>query len=277
MMAVHPCAGISPLINTAKANAAKVSMNARGDGSGQSWATAERSLIWARLLDSSKAYHHFSQGIDYRYNGNLLSCEGGTFQIDGNCGLSAAAAEMLAQSHVGYKICLLPALPAQWPKGTVKGLRLRNGFVITTMNWSGGALIDAYINSTLGKQCIIYGTNYCIADSATGNSISTTTNSGCLQFNTTAGKTFKVIPSTGTCVTSVGEIGPFKSRPPAEYSVELYDLRGRLISRMAGIKSLDALHDLRRSVAPGIYLQRIKGIDAASSILSRVVVGKTKP
>ena len=275
LVCVHPCGQVSPLINTTNANAATVSITARGDSGG--WCAAMRSLIWARLLNSDQAYSMFSNIIYGSTFGNLFDIGGGVFQIDGNEGGAAAVAEMIAQSHANYKIHLLPALPSKWPKGTVKGLRLRNGFVITTMSWSGGALSEAYINSTLGKQCVIYGTNYCIADSATGSYISTTTNSGCLQFNTTLGKTFKVTPSTGVCVTSVGEMGPFKSRSHAEFSVELYDLRGRLIYRTTGIKSLDALHNLRRSVAPGIYLQRIKGRDAASSILSRVAVGKTVP
>jgi alpha-L-fucosidase 2 len=274
MMAVHPCAAISPLINTAKANAAKVSMVARGDGSGQSWATAERSLIWARLLDSSKAYRHFSQGIDYRYNGNLLSCEGGTFQIDGNCGLAAAAGEMLAQNHVGYKICLLPALPKQWPQGTVRGLRLRNGFLISTMSWNNNVLTQAYIKSNLGNQCLLYGTNYCVADSVTGNTIPTTISSGCLQFNTTTNTTYRITP--GTCVTGVEETGFLNPgaigyaihitsnglwleglKDGSEYTLKLFDSRGRLIKEVAHVSGSDVRVSTKR-LPRGLYLAQLE-------------------
>ncbi|XVU28599.1 glycoside hydrolase family 95 protein [Actinoplanes sp. CA-054009] len=51
------------------------------------------------------------------------------FQIDGNLGYVAAVAEMLVQSHAGV-IEVLPAVPAQWPRGRVTGLVARPGVAV---------------------------------------------------------------------------------------------------------------------------------------------------
>lgn len=49
---------------------------------------------------------------------------------------------------------LLPALPKEWPTGSVTGLCARDGFVVD-LDWKDGALTRAVIHSKLGKPCLV--------------------------------------------------------------------------------------------------------------------------
>ena len=82
----------------------------------------------------------------------LEGCHGRpVWQIDGNCAVPAAVAEMLMQSHNG-EIKLLPALPKAWPNGSIKGLVARGAFVVY-IEWKDGQLAQAVIQSQMGQSC----------------------------------------------------------------------------------------------------------------------------
>lgn len=176
LYAVCPGRQINPNTDVRLAAAAKKALDLRNEGrylsedeaSGGNWSMAHRMWSWVRLLEAERANAIFNRMLAEQTFENLLTYQQAEyhfgrqdlyrepdgrfchFQLDASASVPGFIAEMLLQSHLG-ELSLLPALPSEFPTGSVKGLRARGGYVID-LEWRNGDLLKAVIHKPEGAK-----------------------------------------------------------------------------------------------------------------------------
>jgi alpha-L-fucosidase 2 len=160
----------------------------RNGGGHTGWSCAWLINLYARLQDSESAYRFIHTLLSRSTHPNLFD-DHPPFQIDGNFGGTAGIAELLLQSHLDG-IVLLPALPAAWPSGNVKGIKARGGFIVD-IEWQAGQLTTARIQSTHGALCSLRHSTAIIVQTSDGTIIDASK-----PFDTKENEWYTVLPAT---------------------------------------------------------------------------------
>jgi alpha-L-fucosidase 2 len=147
------CPRRTPELFAAAQRSLELRLAAMGGHTG--WSRAWTACCFARAGRGDEALYHVEHLVSDFATDSLLDLHPPRiFQIDGNLGGFAAVIEMLLQSY-HEELHLLPALPAAWPQGEVRGLRARGGFSVD-ITWEAGAVIEAAIHATCSRPCRVW-------------------------------------------------------------------------------------------------------------------------
>jgi len=124
----------------------------RGDGAA-GFLGGWKMNLRARLYDGNRANIIFEGYIREQCYPQLFAKCYTPLQVDGSLSVTAGIAEMLMQSHEGV-IDLLPALPDEWPEGSIEGICARGNFELDFV-WKGKSLIRVEVLLKASQICRI--------------------------------------------------------------------------------------------------------------------------
>ncbi|MFC4585165.1 glycosyl hydrolase family 95 catalytic domain-containing protein [Sphaerisporangium corydalis] len=213
LYALHP--GHQIVAGTPEAEAAKISLTARGDG-GTGWSKAWKINFWARLLDGDHAHKMLSEQLKSSTLDNLWDTHP-PFQIDGNFGATSGIAEMLAQSQDDV-VHVLPALPSTWKNGSVSGLRARGDVTVDAV-WKDGSADTVTVHPGRTGQIKVRSPfvagRYRVYDER-GHEVGPHRDGDTLSWNAVAGKAYTIQNEAAVAMTA-----PASASPGVAFPVEV--------------------------------------------------------
>jgi len=255
---------------------AKVTLDKRGDEA-TGWSVSNKFLMWTRVLDGAKALQLFRYQLAQKTYGNLFDYHA-PFQIDGNFGSAAGVMELLMQSQTGI-LYILPCLPTVWSKGSISGIKAKNGAEVS-IKWSNNkadeVLItpasdgDLKIGYDLADAISVFdGVNtntiskengyFTIPAAKSGSSLKINLISSAL--NPLKSGYFKIYPNPSSGRIHI-QSNPFDLVTNGELKVR--DVTSRLVYK-TDIKQSDFSVDLTRVCKDGVYILQL--LDKNSTIL----------
>ncbi len=137
------------------ARAVRASIDGRlaGNYHAQGWSLGWVTSLLVRLGEGDRALGLIDESYSRKLYPNLFVDAHNQVQVGDMMGVPAAMAEMLVQSQDG-EVHLLPALPAQWRAGSLRGFCARGAFTVD-LSWADGKLRTATVVSAKGGRCTV--------------------------------------------------------------------------------------------------------------------------